>query len=169
MEPGRGRRGTRRPNIPPLLGLWVGGLGVVKNGHSSSQTLADNMGVRVTPGPSFKSRIQPAAGSRGCQASQHSHGVIEYNILLGELQQHGIIEELADAYILTQALQNGGRCKKEPYVVATRAGDCPRPVLEGEDGGRWNFCPAIQELPLGRRRCSLSSQTGPRRPVTRGL
>lgn len=70
--------------------------------------LSDNMGVQVAPGPSFKSRIQPTAGSRGCQESRHSHGVIEHNILLGELQQHGIIKELADAHILTQSLQRVG-------------------------------------------------------------
>lgn len=37
-----------------------------------------------------------------------SHGVIEYHILLGELQQHRIIEELADAHVFTQALQRVG-------------------------------------------------------------
>lgn len=55
-------------------------------------------------------QVQDTARCReqGCRESRHSHGVIEHNILLGKLQQHGIIEELADAYILTQALQRVG-------------------------------------------------------------
>lgn len=42
-------------------------------------------------------------GSLG-SAEMHSHGVVENDILLGQLQQHGIVEELADAHILAQAL-----------------------------------------------------------------
>ena len=59
-------------------------------------------------------RVQEAAPRRAQELPgvQRSHGVIEHNILLGELQQHRIIEELADAHVLTQALQSGGECKQ---------------------------------------------------------
>lgn len=33
-----------------------------------------------------------------------SHGVVEHHVLLGQLQQHRVVEELADAHILTQTL-----------------------------------------------------------------
>lgn len=47
---------------------------------------------------------QQALQGAGAARPPHSHGIIEHNILFGELQQHGIIEELADAHIFTQAL-----------------------------------------------------------------
>lgn len=72
------------------------------------------------PGPSFKCRTQPAAGSRGRWKPQHSHGVVEHNILLGELQQHGVIEELADAYVLAQALPATGFDHEFPGQVRSR-------------------------------------------------
>lgn len=34
-----------------------------------------------------------------------SHGVVKHHVLFGQLQQHRIVEELADAYILAQTLQ----------------------------------------------------------------
>lgn len=48
------------------------------------------------------------------RVSGRSHGVIEHNILLGELQQHRIIEELADADVFTQALQSGANARMSP-------------------------------------------------------
>lgn len=35
-----------------------------------------------------------------------SHGVVEHHVLFGQLQQHGIVEELADADVLAQTLQD---------------------------------------------------------------
>lgn len=35
-----------------------------------------------------------------------SHGVVKHHVLFGQLQQHRIVEELADAHILAQTLQN---------------------------------------------------------------
>ena len=32
------------------------------------------------------------------------HGVVEHHVLFGQLQQHRIVEELADTYILAQSL-----------------------------------------------------------------
>lgn len=158
MEPGRGCRGTGRPDTSSFLGLWVGGFGVVKNGHSSSLTLTT--WSPGPPGPSFKCRTQSAARSRGRWEPQHSHGVVEHNILLGELQQHGVIEELADAYVLAQALQEWGRCREEPRVVADRAEGHLRPVL----GVGVCWCgrtrPAISGIASGKR-CSPASRTGP--------
>lgn len=55
------------------------------------------------------------AGSRSCQP-QHSHGIIEHNVLFGELQQHRIIKELADAHIFTQALR---RTESDTRVKST--------------------------------------------------
>lgn len=76
-----------RPNAPPSLGSGVEALGLFKMvtaaprhcpttwspGHMRSQS-------------SFQSRMQCTAGSRSCHESLHSHGVIEHNVLLGELQ-----------------------------------------------------------------------------------
>lgn len=50
-----------------------------------------------------RARVSP---HKAAADAAHSHGVVENNILLGQLQQHGIIEELADAHILAQALQS---------------------------------------------------------------
>lgn len=33
-----------------------------------------------------------------------SHGIVEHHVLFGQLQQHRVVEELADAHILAQAL-----------------------------------------------------------------
>lgn len=38
-----------------------------------------------------------------------SHGVVEHHVLLGQLQQHGVVEELADADVLAQTLQEKER------------------------------------------------------------
>lgn len=35
-----------------------------------------------------------------------SHRVVKHHVLFGQLQQHRIVEELADAHILAQTLQN---------------------------------------------------------------
>lgn len=50
-----------------------------------------------------RARVSP---HKAAADAARSHGVVENNILLGQLQQHGIIEELADAHILAQALQS---------------------------------------------------------------
>lgn len=34
-----------------------------------------------------------------------SHGIVEHHVLFGQLQQHRVVEELADAHILAQALR----------------------------------------------------------------
>ena len=41
-----------------------------------------------------------------------SHWIVEHHVLLGQLQQHRIVEELADAHILAQALGGGGEDKR---------------------------------------------------------
>lgn len=38
-----------------------------------------------------------------------SHRVVEHHVLFGQLQQHRIVEELADADVLAQTLQNRER------------------------------------------------------------
>lgn len=38
-----------------------------------------------------------------------SHGVVEHHVLFGQLQQHGVVEELADADVLAETLQERGR------------------------------------------------------------
>jgi len=38
-----------------------------------------------------------------------SHRVVEHHILFGQLQQHRVIEELADANVLTQTLEEEER------------------------------------------------------------
>lgn len=55
-------------------------------------------------GLSFESRSRSLPQGAEVASPLHSHGVIEHNILFGKLQQHRIIEELADAHIFTQAL-----------------------------------------------------------------
>ena len=35
-----------------------------------------------------------------------SHGVVKHHVLFGQLQQHGVVEDLADAHILAQTLQS---------------------------------------------------------------
>lgn len=35
-----------------------------------------------------------------------SHWVVQYHVLFGQLQQHRIVEELADTHILAQTLQS---------------------------------------------------------------
>lgn len=54
--------------------------------------------------------------SKGCEegqgfepgvARQSSHGIVEHHVLLGQLQQHGVVKELADAHILAQTLHDG--------------------------------------------------------------
>lgn len=63
----------------------------------------------------FKSRVWPSAGSGSCQAAWCSHGVVKHHILLGELQQHRVIEELADAHVLAETLQRvGAEAKTSP-------------------------------------------------------
>lgn len=37
-----------------------------------------------------------------------SHGVVKHHVLFGQLQQHRIVEELADAHILAQTLAPSG-------------------------------------------------------------
>lgn len=71
----------------------------------------------TTWSPSHMRPPLPVQGAAHCRAQEllgswHSHGVIEHNILLGELQQHRIIEELADAHVFTQALQRMGQMKE---------------------------------------------------------
>lgn len=46
-----------------------------------------------------RARVSPHARAAGL------HGVVENDVLLGQFQQHGVIKELADAHILTEALQ----------------------------------------------------------------
>lgn len=46
-----------------------------------------------------RARVSPHARAAG------SHGVVENDVLLGQFQQHGVVKELADAHVLTQALQ----------------------------------------------------------------
>lgn len=46
-----------------------------------------------------RAQVSPHARAAGL------HGVVENDVLLGQFQQHGVVEELADAHILTQALQ----------------------------------------------------------------
>lgn len=41
-----------------------------------------------------------------------SHGVVEHHVLLGQLQQHGIVEELADTDVLAQTLRAKRKEKK---------------------------------------------------------
>ena len=45
---------------------------------------------------------------KNCGLVGPSHGIAKHDILLGQLQQHGIVKELVDAHILTQALDGGG-------------------------------------------------------------
>lgn len=49
----------------------------------------------------LESRVAGTEGSRSCRPS---HRIVEHNVLFGKLQQHRIVEELADAHIFTQAL-----------------------------------------------------------------
>lgn len=39
-----------------------------------------------------------------------SHGVVKHHVLFGQLQQHRIVEELADAHIFAQTLKNNKGC-----------------------------------------------------------
>lgn len=102
--------------FPPHWGSGLEPLGSLKTAHGSQKHL-------TTWSPSHP-RSQPqihdatSAGSRSCQESRPSHGVIEHDILLGELQQHRVIEELADADVFAQALWSGGKCRKEPCAAA---------------------------------------------------
>lgn len=61
------------------------------------------------------SRCQPGLGQPPARAAA-SHGVVENDVLLGQFQQHGVVEELADAHVLTQALQGN----TEPGLFPTQ-------------------------------------------------
>ena len=39
------------------------------------------------------------------------NGIVEHDVLFGQFQQHGVIKELIDGDILTEALQGEGRGK----------------------------------------------------------
>lgn len=56
-----------------------------------------------------KSPQESLDGGSSCSTPRAggSHRIVEHHILLGQLQQHGVIKELADAHILTQALWRG--------------------------------------------------------------
>lgn len=105
-----------------LTGLWVGGSWAFK------MVTAAPRHSPTTWSPSHTSselpiQAQPTAGRGRCQQSRHSHGVIEHDILLGELQQHRIIEELADAHVFTQALQSvGANARMSPASWVTEPG-----------------------------------------------
>lgn len=66
-----------------------------------------------------RARVSPQARAAA------SHGVVENNVLLGQFQQHGVIEELADAHIFTQALQGNTK----PRVISP-CSHCPESPLE---------------------------------------
>ena len=70
-------------------------------------------------GPAGRGKDRQTAGRAGVSphaAVAGSHWVVENNILLGQLQQHGVIEELADAHVLAQALP--GNRKGRGYCSA---------------------------------------------------
>lgn len=73
-----------------------------------------------------RARVSPHARAAG------SHGVVENNILLGQFQQHGVVEELADAHVLTQALQ--GNTKPGLFPIE------PLPREPTEE----TLCPAVR-------------------------
>ena len=89
-----------------------------------------------------KSRQVPAS-SPGCSpwrerellGARCSHGVVEHDILLGELQQHGVVKELADAHVFAQALQRVGANTGMGPVASERAGGPLRAVGGQEAGG----------------------------------
>lgn len=56
------------------------------------------------PVPRCSEREGPVTQVQLESRAARSHGIIEHDILLGELQQHRVIEELADAHVFTQAL-----------------------------------------------------------------
>lgn len=78
-----------------------------------------------------------------------SHGVIQHHVLFGQLQQHRIVEELADAHILAQTLQNNRRWyigefteikkKKQGREEAHLAPSGLDHELSGQVGGRLRF------------------------------
>uniref|UniRef100_A0A480F5T5 116 kDa U5 small nuclear ribonucleoprotein component n=1 Tax=Sus scrofa TaxID=9823 RepID=A0A480F5T5_PIG len=110
MEPGRGHSRDQKAKRSSLWGgalCWRLGGSWVRDDRRSAQTRSRDVESRSHQVPA---RVQEAAPRRAQELPgvQRSHGVIEHNILLGELQQHRIIEELADAHVLTQALPATG-------------------------------------------------------------
>lgn len=69
----------------------------------------EHPGARAGRAGMGKERQTPARTQVSPHAAvERSHGVVENDVLLGQLQQHGVIEELADAHVLTQALPAPG-------------------------------------------------------------
>lgn len=50
--------------------------------------------------------LHPKNDKLGLVSVMVSHGVVQHDVLLGQLQQHGVVEELADADVLAQTLQS---------------------------------------------------------------
>lgn len=95
MGPGRGHRRNQEARCPFLTGMELSGWSCL--GCSDGPVAVPRCSKHE--GPVIRSRLESRAAS-----PLHSHGIIEHNILFGELQQHRIIEELADTHIFTQAL-----------------------------------------------------------------
>lgn len=72
---------------------------------------------RQTPA---RPRVSPHAAGAG------SHGVVENDVLFGQLQQHGVIEELADAHVLAQALQGKTANQTEVIPLAGLVAEIPQ-------------------------------------------
>lgn len=101
---------TEEPGGQTLLPHWDSRLevhGLFKMARAVPKH-SDSMKARSCRSQLPVQEVQPATGSRSFPESLHSHRVIEDNILLGELQQHRIVEELADAHVFTQALPTTG-------------------------------------------------------------
>ena len=85
-------------------------------------------------------------------AAARSHGVVENNILLGQLQQHGVVEELADAHIFAQALRGNGKARSYSFGSQLSYSHCSR------DPTKKPWCPAVREIfRLQRRQENLQS------------
>lgn len=53
--------------------------------------------------------MEPASFVLVLVSAVGSHRVVEHHVLFGQLQQHRIVEELADADVLAQTLENRER------------------------------------------------------------
>lgn len=53
--------------------------------------------------------FHPKNDKLGLVSVMVSHGVVQHDVLFGQLQQHGIVKELADTDVLAQTLQSKQR------------------------------------------------------------
>lgn len=76
--------------------------------YGLTRTGCIHLRASTEPG-SFVVTFHPKNDKLGLVSVMVSHGVVQHDVLFGQLQQHGIVKELADTDVLAQTLQSKQR------------------------------------------------------------